>query len=118
VRPQLRRSRTDKVAGGVAGGLAEYSGIDALLWRADILTKFQAGGTGLIVYLLLWLLMPVGDPAPYDPAGYSSAPAPRRVKAPAGPRSPVPGMTIAALLIAVGAPAARAVAGFPSADSR
>src|SRR5918994_1199895 len=30
-RPQLRRSRSDKVIGGVGGGLAEYSGIDALL---------------------------------------------------------------------------------------
>ena len=28
-RPQLRRSRTDKIIGGVSGGLAEYSGIDA-----------------------------------------------------------------------------------------
>jgi phage shock protein PspC (stress-responsive transcriptional regulator) len=102
VRPQLRRSRTDKVAGGVAGGLAEYSGIDALLWRVGFVALTLAGGTGLIVYLLLWLLMPVGAPAPYDPAAYPSAPATRRVKPPAGPRSPVPGVTIAALLIAVG----------------
>jgi phage shock protein PspC (stress-responsive transcriptional regulator) len=102
VRPQLRRSRTDKVAGGVAGGLAEYSGIDALLWRVGFVALTLAGGTGLIVYLLLWLLMPVGVTASYDATGYPSAPAERRVKPPAGPRSPVPGVTIAALLIAVG----------------
>src|SRR6476620_2652559 len=93
-RPQLRRSRTDKILGGVSGGLAEYSGIDALLWRVGFVALTLAGGAGVVVYLLLWLLMPAG------PAAYG-APAEPRVKAPAGPRSPVPGMTIAALLIGV-----------------
>src|SRR3954451_11266359 len=63
VRPQLRRSRTDKILGGVSGGLAEYSGIDALLWRVGFVALALAGGTGVIVYLLLWLLMPAGPPA-------------------------------------------------------
>src|SRR4051794_8035151 len=56
-RPQLRRSRTDKILGGVSGGLAEYSGVDALLWRVGFVALALAGGTGVIVYLLLWLLM-------------------------------------------------------------
>jgi phage shock protein PspC (stress-responsive transcriptional regulator) len=94
-RAQLRRSRTDKILGGVSGGLAEYSGIDALLWRVGFVALALAGGTGVVVYLLLWLLMPAG------PTFYG-APAEARVKAPAGPRSPVPGMTLAALLIVVG----------------
>jgi phage shock protein PspC (stress-responsive transcriptional regulator) len=97
VRPQLRRSRTDKILGGVSGGLAEYSGIDALLWRVGFVALALAGGTGVIVYLLLWLLMPAGPPA--YAYGVSAEPQP---KAPAGPRSPVPGLTIAALLIVVG----------------
>jgi phage shock protein PspC (stress-responsive transcriptional regulator) len=105
-RPQLRRSRTDKILGGVSGGLAEYSGIDALLWRVGFVALALAGGTGVIVYLLLWLLMPAG-PAAYVPTAYGptayGAPGQARVKAPAGPRSPVPGVTIAALLILVGA---------------
>src|SRR3954471_23913521 len=70
-RPQLRRSRTDKVLGGVSGGLAEYSGIDALLWRVGFVALTLAGGAGVIVYLLLWLLMPAG-PAPYGPNGYGT----------------------------------------------
>jgi phage shock protein PspC (stress-responsive transcriptional regulator) len=94
-RPQLRRSRTDKILGGVSGGLAEYSGVDALLWRVGFVALALAGGAGVVVYLLLWLLMPAG------PTFYG-APAEQRVKAPAGPRSPVPGMTIASLLIVVG----------------
>src|SRR4051794_4924689 len=94
-RPQLRRSRSDKILGGVSGGLAEYSGVDALLWRVGFVALALAGGAGVLVYLLLWLLMPAGPT-------YYGAPAEPRVKAPAGPRSPVPGMTIAALLIVVG----------------
>src|SRR4051794_34893796 len=98
VRRQLRRSRTDKILGGVSGGLAEYSGIDALLWRVGFVALALAGGTGVIVYLLLWLLMPAG-PAVYA----TTAEAPyQRQRPPAGPRSPVPGITIAGLLIVVG----------------
>ena len=58
VRPQLRRSRTDKILGGVNGGLAEYSGIDALLWRVGFVVLTLVGGSGVLVYLLLWVLMP------------------------------------------------------------
>jgi phage shock protein PspC (stress-responsive transcriptional regulator) len=93
VRPPLRRSRSDKVLGGVSGGLAEYSGIDALLWRVGFVALALAG-PGIPVYLLLWLLMPAGPAV--DGAGASRAP---RVS---GPRSPVPGVTLAGLLIVVG----------------
>jgi hypothetical protein len=56
-----------------------------------------AGGTGIVVYLLLWLLMPAGPQAYGMPVEQQT-----RMKAPAGPRSPVPGLTIAALLIVMG----------------
>jgi phage shock protein PspC (stress-responsive transcriptional regulator) len=57
-RPQLRRSGTDRMAGGVCGGLAEYSGIDPLLWRVGFVGLAVAGGAGILIYLLLWVLMP------------------------------------------------------------
>src|SRR5215218_2665810 len=98
-RTQLRRSRTDKMLGGVSGGLAEYSGIDPLLWRVGFVALAFAGGSGVLVYLLLWLLMPadpVGAAAPRATAGAVAT------RPPAGPRSPVPGVTIAGLLIVVG----------------
>ncbi len=57
-RPQLRRSGTDRMAGGVCGGLAEYSGVDSLLWRVGFVGLTLAGGAGVLVYLLLWVLMP------------------------------------------------------------
>ncbi len=100
-RPQLRRSRTDKMIGGVSGGLAEYSGVDPLLWRVGFVALTFAGGSGILVYLLLWLLMPAGPSmGPGETATTWSDR--RRERVPAGPRSPVPGVTIAALLILIG----------------
>jgi phage shock protein PspC (stress-responsive transcriptional regulator) len=64
-RPQLRRSRSDKILGGVNGGLAEYSGIDAVLWRVGAIGLTVAGGAGVVVYLLLWVLLP-SAPLPAD----------------------------------------------------
>ncbi|MCW2698870.1 MAG: putative stress-responsive transcriptional regulator [Blastococcus sp.] len=69
-RPPLRRSDTDRLAGGVCGGLAEYSGIDSLLWRVGFVGLTLAGGAGVVVYLLLWVLMP---PAPGRPDVPTSA---------------------------------------------
>jgi len=59
-RPPLRRSCTDKMLGGVCGGLAEHTGVDSLIWRAGFVAVTVAGGAGVLVYLLLWVLMPPG----------------------------------------------------------
>jgi phage shock protein PspC (stress-responsive transcriptional regulator) len=99
-RPTIRRSATDKVLGGVAGGLAEYSGIDALLWRVGFVA-LAVMGPGVPVYLLMWLLIP----GPYGRGrfgGRAGAPDAGAPRAPGGPRSPVPGITVAGLLIVLG----------------
>jgi phage shock protein PspC (stress-responsive transcriptional regulator) len=62
-RPPLRRSTTNKVLGGVCGGLAEYTGVDALLWRIGFIA-LALMGAGILVYPLLWLLVPAGQDAP------------------------------------------------------
>lgn len=51
-------SSRDKKLGGVCGGLAEYFGIDSLLVRVAFLILFFGLGTGLIAYLVLWILAP------------------------------------------------------------
>src|SRR4051812_45195774 len=99
VRPRLRRSSSDKMIGGVSSGLAEYSGIDPLLWRIGFVALVFAGGSGFLVYLLLWLLMPHGDGRPSDRRAPLDRIADRR--AAAGPRSAVPGVTIAGVLIVI-----------------
>src|SRR4051812_15161479 len=71
-RPPLRRSSTDKMLGGVCGGLAEHTGVDSLVWRVGFVALTFAGGAGFLVYLLLWVLMPAGprasdqQPGPLD----------------------------------------------------
>ena len=54
----LRRSATDRMVGGVCGGLADYSGIDAVLWRVAFVALTLLGGSGVLFYVLLWVLMP------------------------------------------------------------
>ena len=41
-RPEARRSGTDRMAGGVCGGLADYSGVDAVLWRVGFVAASPA----------------------------------------------------------------------------
>ncbi|MGR7026988.1 PspC domain-containing protein [Geodermatophilus sp. URMC 62] len=57
-RPELRRSRTDAVLGGVSGGLARHTGTDPVLWRVGFVGLSVAGGVGVLLYLLLWVLVP------------------------------------------------------------
>ncbi|HEY2561442.1 MAG TPA: PspC domain-containing protein [Caldimonas sp.] len=56
----LRRSRGDRWLGGVCGGLAPMSGLPAWLWRL-IFVALALCGTGVIAYVLLWILVPVED---------------------------------------------------------
>lgn len=55
---RLSRSATDRMVAGVCGGLARYSGIDAVLWRVGFVALTLLGGSGLLFYVLLWVLMP------------------------------------------------------------
>ena len=57
VRPALQRSSSDRMLGGVCGGLATYSGLDPVLWRVGMVALTLLG-PGVLVYLLLWVLMP------------------------------------------------------------
>lgn len=75
---RLTRSSTDKWLGGVCGGLAAYTGVDATLIRLVTVVLVIVGvGTTLLVYLAAWLLMPVDTAiAPPPPAGYDDVPPP------------------------------------------
>jgi phage shock protein C len=56
---QLTRSETDKVLGGVAGGLAAYFDVDATLVRvAWVIAGLM--GWGIVAYLILWVVLPAG----------------------------------------------------------
>jgi phage shock protein C len=66
-RPEARRSATDRMAGGVCGGLADYSGVDAVLWRVGFVALTLLGGSGVLLYLLLWVLLPPSATAADEP---------------------------------------------------
>jgi phage shock protein PspC (stress-responsive transcriptional regulator) len=50
--------------GGVSGGLADHTGIDPVLWRAAFVGLAFAGGAGVVLYAVLWVLTPPAPPAP------------------------------------------------------
>ena len=54
----LTKSRSDRRIAGVAGGLAEYFGIDATLVRILFVLLALSGGPGLLLYIVLALVMP------------------------------------------------------------
>jgi phage shock protein PspC (stress-responsive transcriptional regulator) len=58
---QLRRSVSDRWLGGVCGGLAPATGLPSWLCRLIFALLMVCGGTGLVVYLLMWILVPEDD---------------------------------------------------------
>jgi phage shock protein C len=54
---RLTRSQSDRMIAGVAGGLAQYLGVDATLIRLAFVALALLGGHGLLVYFILWLVM-------------------------------------------------------------
>lgn len=58
----LRRSRTDRWLGGVCGGLAPATDLPSWLWRLIFLALAVCGGTGVMLYVLLWILVPKEEP--------------------------------------------------------
>jgi phage shock protein C len=52
------RSTTDRKIAGVAGGLADYFDIDPLLVRLIFVILAFAGGGGVLIYLILWIVTP------------------------------------------------------------
>ena len=60
----LSRSKKEKVIGGVCGGLANYLNIDPTIIRIALALITLAWGAGLIVYLLLWAILPIAEEEP------------------------------------------------------
>jgi phage shock protein C len=58
---RLTRSREDRLLGGVAGGVAELLGIDPTLVRIGFVLLAVFGGSGFVLYLAMWLLVPPAE---------------------------------------------------------
>lgn len=60
-RMPLRRSRQDRVLGGVCGGIGRYLDVDPVLLRVAAVALALSGGVGVLAYLIAWVVLPEAD---------------------------------------------------------
>ena len=68
---RLQRDLQNKVLGGVCSGLGNYFDMDATFWRILFFVLFLFGCSGLLIYIILWIVMPA---ATYVPGAQPAAP--------------------------------------------
>lgn len=62
----LYRSTSNKVFGGVAGGLGEYFAVDPVIIRILFVILVFAGGASILIYPLLWIAIPAEPIKPFS----------------------------------------------------
>jgi len=55
---RFTRSRSDRVLSGVCGGVGQAIGVSPLVLRVAVVALTLAGGTGALLYVLAWLMLP------------------------------------------------------------
>jgi phage shock protein PspC (stress-responsive transcriptional regulator) len=53
-----RRARADRWLGGVCGGIGQVTGMPSWVWRLFFVLLVLFGGTGILVYALMWIFVP------------------------------------------------------------
>ncbi|HTA59830.1 MAG TPA: PspC domain-containing protein [Candidatus Baltobacteraceae bacterium] len=61
---RLMRSSRDKKLGGVCAGVADYFDLDSTLVRIIWLLAVLCAGTGGLLYLILWIALPLAPATP------------------------------------------------------
>jgi phage shock protein PspC (stress-responsive transcriptional regulator) len=61
---RLERDPNNKVIAGVAAGVANYFDIDTTLVRVLWALTIFVGGLGVIIYIIMWIVMPVAQSSP------------------------------------------------------
>lgn len=64
---RLYRSRKDKMIGGVCAGLADYFRIDTTWMRLLFVLFLLVGGSAILVYIIMWIVVPLEPEAPQKP---------------------------------------------------
>jgi phage shock protein C len=65
---QLKRTSNDKMIAGVCSGLARYFNVDPALVRLLFVVAVLFAGASPLIYLLLWIIMPLDNAVPATPA--------------------------------------------------
>ena len=73
MKPRLRRDRAGGWIAGVCAGIARRIGADPALVRLAFVITTAAGGLGVAIYLLAWLVLPAGDAPVKERRGPSGA---------------------------------------------
>ncbi|TVR29726.1 MAG: PspC domain-containing protein [Spirochaetaceae bacterium] len=58
---RLTLSKSDRVIAGVCGGIARYLKVDPTLVRIVAVFFFLAAGSGILAYIIAWIMMPSGN---------------------------------------------------------
>ncbi len=58
---RLYRSKTDRIIGGVCGGLGKYFDVDPTIIRLLWVVIFLMGGSGILIYIIFWIVLPEED---------------------------------------------------------
>ena len=58
---QLARSSSDRLIGGVCGGLGAHTDLPSWAWRLIFCLTLLYFGAGIVIYLLLWLFLPLQE---------------------------------------------------------
>ncbi|PLX14285.1 MAG: stress-responsive transcriptional regulator [Marinilabiliales bacterium] len=69
---RLYRSISDKMIGGVCGGLANYFNVDIALIRIAFVLLLIFGGGGFLAYIILWIVIPA-EPMGFTKTGHTEA---------------------------------------------
>ncbi len=70
---RLMRSSTDKKIAGVCAGLGAYFDVDPMIIRLCWLLAVLLGGTGLLAYVVLWIVLPLAPIETVSTAANSSS---------------------------------------------
>lgn len=60
---RLYRDPENSVIGGVCGGLGAYFAVDPVIFRLLFVVFFFAGGASILVYVILWIVLPKAETA-------------------------------------------------------
>ncbi len=58
---RIYRSRKERILGGVCGGMGEYLNVDPVILRLLFVLLVFAGGAGVILYIVAWMIIPEGS---------------------------------------------------------
>lgn len=64
---RFTRNANDKVLGGVCSGIAAYFGIDPVIVRIITFLLFCVAGSGILIYIVLWIVLPSQNLIPGQP---------------------------------------------------